>query len=144
MNTIHFLQQPKDDTCMSACVAMVLGHPAPDMVIAEFHQDFSVGLQKPSEYLVGRGLKAVPCLAEKANLQMGMVYIVTAPSLNLEGELHAVVIDTRNDDVIVYDPNKGRWGRCFYTKDPKTLDDYPIAKELKGYVFLVEIDYNET
>lgn len=60
IDLIEFQQQPTPVTCVSACIAMVLGIPVEQVVSDYHHTYFDAGDEKvhPDEYLVNKGVPA--------------------------------------------------------------------------------------
>lgn len=113
---MKFVMQPTPDTCTSACLAMLTGADV-QTVIEEFHADWKSTENKinPSTYLSKR-LVGHNVLNDPFNnlLEWDKVYLLTVPSLNIDGGLHHIVIDLRNDFEVVLDPNRGRDSRRYY------------------------------
>jgi len=111
---IHFVKQPDEFSCVAACVAMVSGAPVND--ILKLFPD-SKGWSKKEELEALETLGCKSMQEEFNQLHFGFTYIATAPSLNIEGGMHCIVIDaTGEGDPVVYDPLKDT-GLKFY-------DDY--------------------
>lgn len=99
------IHQKTSNTCMSACVAMVLNSDF-DTVRQEFHAGYIKHEINPVAYLRSKGLKA-----EKAGnpfeLEIGYVYILMVPSLNNPAMFHAIVLDhTCPSGPELYDPTR--------------------------------------
>ncbi len=113
---MKFVMQPTPDTCTSACLAMLTGVSV-ETVIEEFHDVWKNAENKinPSTYLSKR-LVSHNVLNDPFNnlLEWDKVYLLTVPSLNIDGGLHHIIIDLRNDLEVVLDPNRGREGRRYY------------------------------
>lgn len=142
-------QQVDDKTCMQACAAMiagvdvgfvveraralfddngvddnaVLGCEVPS-VAARYHDPPSTYTPQAlsnlqlDKLLVFYGY--LPLQQQYPTLYDGHVYIAHVPSLNFAGRLHAVVIDTRGEDVVVCDPQRGRKDREYYNAEKLT------------------------
>lgn len=114
--------QPTEDTCMSTCIAMVLGLKPQD-VIDEFHESYKEGKLFAHEYLKNKGLEASPCYSHEMIQNYGTAVIgqlvkddgylaiLAVPSLVSEGLLHAILFDGRNGDI--FDPLKGRFDKVY-------------------------------
>lgn len=102
-----FVQQPTATTCVHACLSMVTGVPVDDLVTRfsgnglSFHEEFTA--------LVEHGIWPDVITRIDHNQQDGF-WFVSAPSLNLPGRLHRIVVEQRDGDFIVHDPNSGRAG----------------------------------
>jgi hypothetical protein len=134
MNPLIILQtQPCPVSCVSTCLAMIVGRPAAD-VIEELHKPYRDGdltLREMLEYL---GVKYTafysvdtPPLADEG------VYLCTAPSLNIEAGNHQILIEVTDEKYFVLDPVQGREGRKFYVTRGKGNGD-PLAIDLGGFV----------
>ena len=99
-------------------------------VIAEFHEDFQAELIKPYHYLVAAGLQVVRYYADAPISRKG-IYLLSVPSLNIDGMLHHVLLDFRADEPLLLDPAKGYGASRYYT-----LDDVPAhtTVKLRSYV----------
>lgn len=130
---IIFQMQPCPASCVSTCMAMIVGRPAADL-IKEFHQayrDGAITLRNMLEFL-GVGYTAFysvdcPPLAEEG------VYLCTAPSLNIQAGNHQILIEVTDDGYFVFDPVRGREDRLFYVARGKGEGD-PLAVDLGGFV----------
>ena len=125
--------QPCPLSCVSTCLAMIVGRPA-DEVIAELHKPYRDGdltLREMLEYL---GIQytaffSVDCppLADEG------VYLCTSPSLNIEAGNHQILIEVTDDGYFVFDPVQGREDRKYYVARGKGDGD-PLAVDLGGFV----------
>jgi hypothetical protein len=129
-------QQPTGNTCTATCLAMITGIPVLD-VIEEFHHGYVKWKVQPTDYLTEKNVpfKILPSMDRP---QMGKLYLGTVPSLNLEAILHHVLIDLRDNDCVVYDPNKGKKGKKYYV-GWHTSKEGDMEVTLKGYVLDLEI-----
>lgn len=111
---IKHQRQPTDNTCVSACIAMILGCDV-DAVIKEFHSEFFAGNISILSYLEECGIEAKVGTVGFVT-RMGKTQIVSVPSLNEEAKFHSVVSDTRGGKGYqIYDPQMGNEGKRFYT-----------------------------
>lgn len=116
--------QPTYNSCVSTCIAMVLGEPA-QKVIDELHNDY----QKYREIALARYLRereyliSIPSISDNPHYHLLAPghYILGVPSLNHKGGSHAILytcfIDP-DDGVTRYtisDPAEGREGSKHYT-----------------------------
>ncbi|MBU1477471.1 MAG: hypothetical protein KJ856_05895 [Gammaproteobacteria bacterium] len=114
MGSISFVQQPTLDTCTSACLSMITGVDVND-VIRDFHDDWKSLKSNPSEFLSHRGIRHVVNKDVFSRiLNYGFAYLLTVPSLNLEGGLHHIILDLSDALEKVYDPNQGKEGKRYY------------------------------
>ncbi len=116
---ITFVQQPTSDSCVSACLAMLLGIPV-ERVLEEFHDRYKAHEVKPFDYLAGKIQAHYPVDAEE-DLEWDRVYLLGVPSLNIRGGMHAVLLDTRGGKLRLYDPNVGKAGREYYFLSRESL-----------------------
>ena len=56
------------------------------------------------------------------------LYLVAAPSLNFKGHMHAVLIDMRDENYLVYDPQNERGEFEYYTVD--NLQAWAVATRI--------------
>lgn len=107
MKKLRLRTQTSNITCMSTSLAMLLDMDAQQCADLYhdklYSQDFWFDdildeLGVPYEYPEpGRN-----------SIKQGHVYLCVVASLNHKGGLHQLVIDYRNDDFVVLDPNTGR------------------------------------
>lgn len=109
---IQHVQQPTNNSCVSACIAMVTGMPI-EQVMEEFHDKYCTHEIDVYNYLVQKGF--LVRIANSVDLIMeNRLYIVHVASVNAPAVLHEIVVDTRNEDLVVYDPNDGKEGKEIY------------------------------
>ena len=112
------LQKPKG--CVYACQAMVTGKSY-DEIEAEYKKYNDIpDIRGEVRQWVRMGY--LPRLIHDVFFE-GFLYLATVPSLNHAGVLHRIVVDTRKDETVIYDPQKGNEGMKYYD----TLED------LKGW-----------
>lgn len=107
MRRLTLRQQPDGKTCMATSLAMILDMDV-DRCIELYHDklysldfwfdDIFDELDIPYEY-------AKP---GRNTLYEGYVYLCSVPSLNNAGGMHQLVIDHRDEEYVVMDPNVGR------------------------------------
>lgn len=137
---IKHVKQPTLNTCVSACLAMILNKPV-EKVIEEFHSRYYNNWEITiSEYLTKNG---VPHHCSEGGgretLHMGGLFLCTVPSLNIPGALHQIVIDMTDHKFIVHDPIKGWEGKKFYVgpdQDPEELGAFIIHTWVKDVEIL--------
>jgi len=131
--------QPTPDSCMSTCIAMLLGLSA-EQVIDEFHDDYKNNNKRASSYIQEKGFFCKCLNTEERNLWPDRLYLLVVPSLNIQGGTHSVVADTRNDMFRILDPNNGKEGRKYYREDyhsSDTLEENEV--QIKGYIIELEV-----
>ena len=122
---LRHLQQPDGTTCMATCLAMILDMDL-DQCIALYHdklysQDFWF-----DDILDEHNIPYTYGHPARRRLHEGYVYLATVPSLNNIGGNHQVVIDYRDDEYMVLDPNIGRHGVLEYAQDGHNLFGWHI------------------
>jgi len=118
---IELQQQPHDDACISACLAMLMGRPVEE-VVEEFHHSHFTGLLTITEYLHRNFITCSQMIAEPQTLLVGKAYLLAVPSLNYPGLNHCIIliIDDWNNEFI-FDPNQGREGKKHYVAHDKDV-----------------------
>ena len=144
MKTLKHQQQPSSDTCVSACIAMILNQPVSE-VINDFHQEYLRGEIDVDEYLHIRGIKCVPLMSTISTMLWDRVYFLSVPSLNKLGYWHQVLGYFENDKFVLLDPNKGREDKLYYVEHDVEFTK-PNEFRLKSYLYNFEVwfpDYRE-
>lgn len=145
MKPIKHLTQSRWNSCASAAIAMLLGHESDNEVWEEFGQYYAKNEHKVplKEYVMNKGLR-LDCynsnITHQKSMELGKVYLFTAPSLNIDGGLHQLVWDGRSyeGNKYVYDPNEGREGRRHYIA---TFEGYtPNINEVVVNGFFVDCE----
>lgn len=111
----NFVQQPTPNTCVLACISMVTGASVAGLV--ERFGDKGQPIEVEIAVLVEHGI--FPDLRYSAGTAMPKgFYFASAPSLNIPGGLHRVVVELNDDyDFIIHDPNAGREGVKWYPQN---------------------------
>lgn len=140
--------QPTGLTCTSACLAMITFKPVQDVVL-EFDAAYNAHDTTPAEYLESLGYHPKRYYTDSFNeLEPGHIYLLTVPSVNLNGLLHHVVLDFRDElDPVVLDPSRGREGKRYYVlqsagelKDGD--DDFdPLATPMVSWIVDLSLDF---
>ena len=114
MLKIRHVQQESPTGCVVACVAMVTGRSYA-AVRAAVGQD-ALSLREMRKLLVHYGILTE--MSADMTAWADDLYIAIAPSLNIEGSTHAIVLDlrARGEDIIL-DPNQGRPGVKVYDRN---------------------------
>ena len=132
------IQQQDDSTCGVACAAMVAGVPfetAMDKARAVVKKN-GMGSREMGELL--RRLHVRFTRKIFPDLCRTVPHIVVAPSLNVPGGMHYIVIDLSNEFFEVYDPQKGRPGKKYYRADHEPDSENSIP--LKSWAEIIRID----
>ncbi len=128
--------QPSENSCVCTCLAMLMGKPAAD-VVAKWHTKYYMEHETLLEILEEEGFR-VHChyAAGAARLVEGKLYLITVPSLNIEGSFHQVIVDWRDRSKpgVCYDPAKGLEGRKYYTLDMDEWDEVDAARLLTSWI----------
>jgi hypothetical protein len=123
---IEFVRQPTDNSCLSACLAMLTKENV-DSVIKEFHQAYHNHKTTLYDYLDMKNIEySIPDAKnkEKDFLYKNHTYLLTVPSLNVRAGLHSIIAHVDELGILkIYDPQKGNEGKLFYT----SLDDISIS-----------------
>lgn len=130
---ISHQMQPCPYSCVSTCLAMIVGRPA-QKIIEEMHQSYRDGELTLRQMLERLGVEYTaffsldcPPLADEG------VYLCTSPSLNIEGGNHQILIEVADDNYFVLDPVQGREDRKYYVARGKGKG-IPLAIDLGGFV----------
>lgn len=121
-NKLTQLTQPTKYSCVTTCLAMLLGEESPDEVVAKFHNIYWQGKMSTLEIMGRLGIQYLKTKNDR--LQEGKTYLVTVPSLNIPGGSHQIIIQApKIPSLVVFDPAKGRPGRKFYQSFHLPLED---------------------
>jgi len=126
--------QPTNNTCFSACLAMIKGDPASYVVsqIHEWYFDSSelVSTRQALDYL------EIPFesfdTADLPHFQKDGVYLVAAPSLNSQGWMHQILCEVFDGQYVVLDPCNGLSADAKYYTATLAGDERQV--KLHGYV----------
>lgn len=112
---MKLIQQPTDNSCTSACIAMLTGLPL-SIVFKSFHDAFRAGETNAYEYLDGLGEHYVkhPDLYTIGGDNDGWAYLLSVPSLNEFATMHNIVVYTDQGSLHILDPQRGLDGKKFY------------------------------
>lgn len=104
----QFVQQPTPRTCVHACLSMVTGVPVQELI--DRFGDRGLAIECEVAVLIENGIFPDMRFYIAPSFDKGF-YLATAPSLNIPGGLHRVVVEVNEDyDFVVHDPNTGRDG----------------------------------
>jgi hypothetical protein len=111
--------QPCDMSCSHTCLAMLLGLPV--KLVVDRIKTFDGGMNTQELY---RSLEH--CKFDWNALVFNRLcgngfYLATAPSLNVTGGAHCVLLELTDDKIAVQDPQKGRPGKNFYGENGHPL-----------------------
>lgn len=115
--------QPCPTSCVTTCMAMIAGCPVG--VLMGMHDEYHATDLSIRQVLDRLGIPFRSFdSADRVSLGDEGVFLVSVPSLNIQGGMHQVVIEMLDDgDWRVYDPNQGRGDRLYYTSLVETGDD---------------------
>jgi hypothetical protein len=85
-------------------------------VFDEFHNAYMEGSMRLHDYLKKHSIPFELKTIED-HCRPDTVYLLSVPSLNIRGGMHQVVLDTRGDGCVVYDPAMGRDDKYYYVYD---------------------------
>lgn len=133
----QLVTQPTPWSCTHACLSMVSGVPVQD-IIDEFGEG-GMTYKDELKWLVRHDILPAPCL-NVGNLlhpfPMHGVYIISAPSLNMPGKEHSLVVVV-GKGYQVLDPNTGRDGADIYFPDSMSGGE-PVLNGYSGVFKLVD------
>lgn len=135
MRHITHQMQPCNVSCMSTCLAMLLDEPA-EGVIEQLHEKYrsgTVSLRALFDEL-SVPFKSFDSCDLAPLIDVG-AYMVTVPSLNIQGGMHQIIIEVTEDDYFVVDPVKGREGKLYYGRRNET---FPADDEIELGGFIVD------
>lgn len=128
-----FQAQPCPTSCVSACVAMVLNIPVA-AVMADHHDAYHNQNRSFREILNSSGASFTSFdSCDRQSLEESGIYLLTVPSLNIEGGNHEILVEY-DDDVCrwaIYDPRRGGKGKRYYSAAPDQEDEN--ARKLSGF-----------
>lgn len=123
--------QPCPVSCVSTCLAMIAGVQARE-VIDRYHSGYRDGSVKLRSMLEGLGIRFSSFdTVDGGDLCEEGAYLVTAPSLNIQGGTHQIIIELTDSDYFVIDPVMGRDDRLYYVKRGEVVDGLQV--ELGGF-----------
>lgn len=125
--------QPCAVSCVSTCIAMIAGKSAQD-VKASIHEDYRAGKLSMRQMLrmFHISFQSFDSCEDRSLVDEG-VYLVCAPSLNIEAGNHQILVEVTDENYFVIDPVKGRAERKYYVRRGDAEAD-PLAVELGGFV----------
>ena len=125
--------QPCTVSCVATCLAMLVDEPVQGL-IERFHEKYREGATSMRQLL---DELQVPCTSfdslDLPLLNDSGAYLISVPSLNIQGGLHQIILEVFGENYVVLDPVKGREGKLFYGHRRET---FPEAGEvpLNGFV----------
>ena len=124
--------QPTSDTCMAACLAMILDEPVKE-IIKKYHKKLMYHEIECNDVLDDYGLKYEKCYSLDQLEPKEGVFLLCVPSLNLEAINHQIVMEFTWDDncFTIYDPNRKKMCKKYYEYGYRKTTMW--RKSLKGY-----------
>ena len=142
MLNIEHITQGRSDSCMSACIAMVLGLEEHE-VANDFHYSYKEEAMEMQEYLDVMNIDYRRCFTTERHVQPKHAYIVMVPSLNIVGGTHAIVFNiTAENGCQVLDPNNGRPNKKFYVSNYGENQVYgKLERPVMGWALEAEFEW---
>jgi hypothetical protein len=113
--TLVHQPQPTADTCVHACIAMLTGIEV-NKVRKKYSPDFQPIFWDDVQAILKHN--KVESIRYANNwLPWNRVMLLSVPSLNITGRLHAIIVVTNDDNMDIYDPNWGKEGLKSYGED---------------------------
>lgn len=137
---IQHQMQPCPVSCVTTCMAMIAGVPV-NHLMGKFHTDYREGDLSVGDMLRSLNIEFEDFRSsDRVSIFDDGVYLVCAPSLNIQGGMHQLVIEMADGEWSVFDPNMGKEGRLFYTADASA--ELPAVFFGGGYTVEARIDRN--
>lgn len=127
--------QPCTVSCVATCLAMLVDEPVQGL-IDQFHEKYRAGATSMGQLL---NELQIPCTSFDSlslpTLISSGAYLVSVPSLNIQGGMHQIIIEVTEDGYFVNDPVKGIEGKLFYGLRGET---FPVEGEVELGGFVVD------
>jgi len=127
--------QPCTVSCVATCLAMLVDEPVQGL-IDQFHERYRAGATSMGQLL--KELE-IPCTSFDSLSLPTLVdegaYLVSVPSLNIQGGMHQIIIEVTDENYFVHDPVKGIEGKLFYGRRGET---FPAEGEVELNGFVVD------
>lgn len=105
------VSQPDNTTCVHACLSMVTGIDIKKIIKENSVKD-GLGKAATLDWLVRHNIRPIGIpYTSPLPFPMHGIYLIGAPSLNLEGRMHCMVLHVENkegDQFTLYDPQYGK------------------------------------
>lgn len=144
MRQLKHLTQSNPTSCVSACIAMLLGLDSDEEIWEDWGRDYfqSTGSLSMLEYLTIRNIK-VDANYRTIDLRSAhpeCLYLAVVPSLNILADAHQIILDLRTyeGNQFLYDPAKGRKDRKYYVLNNPNPDN-PLEIALRSFAIDCEI-----
>lgn len=130
---IKHQKQPTDTSCVHTCLAMALDVDVTEvMAFADRHHLFCGGMSTCETLAFLMECRMIHTQLSRNAFTVDGLYLLTVPSLNIEGGKHAVLVraeDFKEEEI--WDPNRGRKGKKYYV--PYGTARGPLQVELNGF-----------
>lgn len=105
---IELQTQILPNSCMSACLAMILSIPQQD-IIGSFHEKYIAAKMEPRSVLQAAGMPFRRMYADERKMLPGHTYLLSVPSLNIKDGWHCIIAQCVGEQgCYIVDPNDGR------------------------------------
>ena len=131
--------QPCTVSCVATCLAMLVDEPVQGL-IERFHARYRAGATSMRQLL--EELEVPFRSFDSCDLPMlehEGAYLVSVPSLNIQGGMHQIIIEVTDENYQVFDPVKGLEGKMYYGRRNETFPEAGEV-ELNGFVIDAFID----
>ncbi len=126
---MRLINQKTNRDCGYACIAMVCNITL-DKVMKVAKGNYPLAQEEEFELIAHFGY--LPTVSTFDHIYSSNTYLVTVPSLNMVGNNHRVVVVSDEDGIRhLYDPQKGRANKKFYTKE--TMKGYSQVTRITKY-----------
>lgn len=120
--------------CVAACIAMACGKPVKEIMGEYHHPEDGIDFHS---FLGALKIEGVPYIEYTATgfLPYNRVFIISVPSLNIQGHTHAIVVQTQSKEeggCFILDPNSGRPGAKCYGVDQDIVSFGQIVEIFPG------------
>ena len=127
VKNIDLVNQKDDLSCTIACVAMLSGYSFDYVRKIAKHNSLIAPLNTIETLQLLCEVKVLGMHKPDEILESGDLYLLTVPSLNSVG-FHNIILDLREGLKNVFDPQKGRENKRFYTQ--KNLKNWSTTIEI--------------
>lgn len=134
---MKLVNQINDKSCVHACLSMVTGIP-----VEKLWERFPRPMWQEDEIvvLVENKIFPVPAAAYGPQFLRYGTYMMSVPSLNVEGALHCVLVVYNEEGAFLYDPQSGREGKKYYPLR-SLMSDYDGPIKVSGYAQVTFLDF---
>lgn len=130
--TVTPRSQPNDRSCVHTCLAMLFEVTVEDLI--ERFGNHGLSFDEKAVVMVEHQVFPVITTTERHPLREPGIYFVGCGSLNHPGKMHCVLVEVKDGEYHVYDPNEGRDGK----------DCYVANDILTGKMYLADVTFCNT